>query len=115
MLNKKTFEVIFGDYGELVCPACGGSYLHHEEVTVFNRPEDDNQVVKTVVNGVGVVVKTHAPIDDNPSRRRDGLIIRFWCEGCSSRDQNPVKFFNLAIYQHKGVSYADWRIEETAR
>lgn len=28
------------EQGELLCPSCGGNYLHHERVTVYDRRED---------------------------------------------------------------------------
>ena len=37
----------------------------------------------------------------NPSARRDGLAIRFWCESCDAR---PV----LTIAQHKGSTLVEF-------
>ena len=38
---------------------------------------------------------------ENPSPRRDGVAIQFWCEACPS---TPV----LHIYQHKGDTMINW-------
>jgi hypothetical protein len=89
----------------LPCPACGGGNLHHDEVKVFCRPEDAATVTETTVSDSGCsVTKTEGAL--NPSDRRGGITIQFWCEGCLAR---PV----LKIAQHKGASLASWDIPET--
>lgn len=72
-----------GEFGELVCPNCGGQFLHHFYVEVFERDsyESKNGLVITVQGGVHI----SASPDDmarNPSERRDGLRILFSCEFC---------------------------------
>ena len=87
---------------ELLCPKCGENYLHHETVTVYSRKEDDEKVIQTTINeGVllsGVVPSSRAA---NPSSRRDGLTISFWCEICHAK---PV----LTLAQHKGNTIVEW-------
>jgi hypothetical protein len=39
---------------------------------------------------------------NNPSSRRDGILIHFWCEHC---EEKPV----MAILQHKGTTFIGWR------
>jgi hypothetical protein len=39
----------FGDEDALVCPRCGGMYLHHCGVTVYDRGEDADFLVRTMV------------------------------------------------------------------
>jgi hypothetical protein len=85
----------------LPCPACGCDYLHHDEVKVFCRPEDASTVTETTVSDHGCTVD-ETDGEHNPSDRRGGISIRFWCEQCSAR---PV----LQIAQHKGASLVSWQ------
>ena len=56
--------------------------VDHEGVRVSNSPSD---------------------VSGNPSGRRHGMTIRFYCELCPSTP-------NLAIYQHKGTTYVKWMV-----
>jgi hypothetical protein len=95
--------------GMLQCPRCTDHYLHQSDVMVFNRKEDANKVHLTSVtkNEPMVIV---ADVDNdtslNPSARRQGLTIDFQCESCDGDGDSKV---TLAIYQHKGSTYLDWR------
>ena len=106
--------------GMLVCPRCGGDYLHQSDVMVFNCGEDAEKAHLTGVikDGTGAIV-TVANVDNNsslnPSPRRHGLLIDFWCESCDV-EQKPDGTYvenrseiRLAIYQHKGCTLMDWR------
>ena len=84
---------------ELKCPACGSNYLHHERVEVFECGEDASSGVHVAVEGGKATFDTS--LAGNPSARRHGLKISFWCEGC---DAKPV----LALSQHKGNTYVDF-------
>jgi len=85
---------------QLDCPACGNGCLHHGEVVVYDRVEDDPV---TLVTRVGMGTKTEITNGKgNPSSRRHGLTIEFSCEHCSA---NPV----LELQQHKGSTYLSWR------
>ena len=88
---------------ELQCPRCGVANLHHSGVTVYDRGEDATTVVKTSVSNGKVAVESIAPGAGNPSLRRDGISIRFWCEGCG---EEPIE---LTIGQHKGSTEIGWR------
>jgi hypothetical protein len=95
-LQFESYQEGFG--GELQCPACGFNYLHHEKVEIFERNEDEEKGLHvTVENGV---VTTDMNLSGNPSARRHGLTIQFWCEGCEAK---PV----LSISQHKGNTWVD--------
>ncbi len=86
----------------LQCPFCGSEYLHHMKITTFDRGEDGETAVRTEIVGSQVSVN---PLDegrDNPSSRRDGMKIDFWCEGCGSA---PIA---LTIAQHKGMTEIGW-------
>lgn len=86
-------------YGaELCCPRCGSNFLHHDKIEVFERPEDAAHGLHVAISDSKATVDTH--LDKNPSRRRDGLLVTFWCEGCHG-------ICALTIAQHKGVSLVD--------
>lgn len=88
-------------FSPLQCPECGGSYLHHDEVKVFCRPEDASTVIETTVSDRGCTVY-ETDGEHNPSDRRGGISIQFWCEHCPAL---PV----LQIAQHKGESLVSWQ------
>jgi len=85
---------------QLLCPDCSENYLHHESVDVYWRTEDAEK---------GQHIHTHLSegttltegLDGNPSRRRHGLSVRFWCEHCDG-----TKILNIS--QHKGNTYMSW-------
>lgn len=98
----------------LICPECSENYLHHTSLTVYNRTEDakETRVTHLGSNMDGFVptalddTLTSATVDsnacDNPSSRRHGLQIRFYCETCGS---TPT----LNLYQHKGFTGLEWK------
>ena len=83
----------------LACPCCDNDNLHHESVEVFERTTEDAET------GIHVTVEGVARFDTdmagNPSRRRDGLLIRYSCEHCTA---TPA----MAIAQHKGTTFLYW-------
>lgn len=110
-INLVSRDITTGEIGldggrfakNLLCPACGDNYLHHKAVTAYDRKPDEPTVVRTRVSE-GIVTREPVPNnDDNPSPRRHGLVIDFWCEGCTA---DPIQ---LRIGQHKGVSELSWR------
>jgi hypothetical protein len=87
----------------LLCPACRSRCLHHATVTVFDRPQEDAPSRAVAVDRGKVRHKDRPQIERaNPSNRRDGIAIRFWCESCSALSE-------LAIAQHKGTTNVEWR------
>ena len=86
----------------LICPKCGDAHLHHGNVHVYTRIEDGAQTVHTRVEGFHT---TTAAVDSNtvlnPSGRRGGIRITFWCEGCGEES-------DMTIAQHKGVTLINW-------
>jgi hypothetical protein len=89
--------------GPLNCPDCGFNYLHHDRVTIYDRGEDAERTIRTEVNrGHAVTALLPSAMAENPSSRRDGLSIRFWCEGCPATPE-------LTIAQHKGQTFLAWR------
>jgi hypothetical protein len=87
-------------YGsELLCPSCGGNYLRHGSVHIYDRREDSRTGVHIAVTGANVSMD--GEMKANPSDRREGLLIEFHCEECKA---NPV----LAISQHKGCTQVNF-------
>lgn len=99
------------DVRVLLCPNCGSTYLHQTDVAVFLRHEDEDQVkVVTVTDSAHEAVIANN-ISLNPSPRRYGLRISFWCEECdggATDDEPSNRVPDLAIYQHKGETYIEW-------
>ena len=73
--------------------------MHHSRIEVFNRKEDAEIGNHTVINGSQTIIDND--ISMNPSPRRDGVSIIFWCEQCCEESV-------LDIIQHKGMSYVRW-------
>lgn len=102
-----------GNDAALLCPGCGEPWLHHHNIAAWDRDDEDSKTGLYVNVGAGVSVEG-AParnglfvareMTGNPSRRRDGLVVRFWCETCDAR---PV----LRLVQHKGETFITWGTE----
>lgn len=95
-------KISFDDEGMgapiMACPACGDTWLHHEEapVEVWQRTEDAETVGYAVLpSGEGVRA---IPAQANPSPRRSGLRLHFHCETCPAE-------FAITISQHKGQTF----------
>lgn len=91
------------DEDVLLCPRCGQDYLHSGRIFVYERSEDAPETTLVLVDG-GQISANVVPSKncENPSARRNGIAIEFWCENCESNSQ-------LAIAQHKGQTYVRWR------
>ena len=88
--------------GRLVCPKCAETYLHHGKTRIFTRlVEDGTHGCLVESDGFNTTVATNAPMDDCPSRRRDGMTIAMYCEMCAD-------IGNLVILQHKGETFMEW-------
>ena len=87
----------------LLCPKCGGIHLHSADVDAYDRVEDATEGRHVRVSGgVGGKVVVDGDMAGNPSQRRYGICVSFWCELCGSK---PV----LTIVQHKGSTHLNWR------
>ena len=83
----------------LGCPQCKGYNMHHIRARVSFRREDSNEGVYADVAKDGVL--TGRTQEFNPSARRSGLLIDFWCEDCDG-----YSLFSLS--QHKGLTMMCW-------
>ena len=88
---------------ELDCPNCNGNYLHHFQVDTYDRDEDSTLGVHTLVTRKGVNVDSD--MTGNPSIRRHGLTVNFYCEDCDH-------ISTLSIHQHKGITYLNLESSE---
>ena len=80
----------------LECPSCGCDYLHHYKIESFERDDDEETGVHVSVKGKSVSVDTD--MRRNPSKRRHGMMIYFFCEYCTTK---PV----IELIQHKGRTH----------
>lgn len=105
MLRNHDTEVLlaFGEW--LICPVCGQDYLHHEAIEWWSRDQEDGSSRVEVLGAVRYGL--HSDASANPSRRRDGLRIRFWCE-------NECAVPPLDLVQHKGRTSLCWGEAATA-
>lgn len=91
------------DENTLICPCCGGNNLHQETVELFWSKDNNDltyQYAKSSFDNT-YVDPAYRPSRNNPSSRRQGMLIHFECEGCDSYPE-------LAIFQHKGSTYIKW-------
>jgi hypothetical protein len=89
----------------LLCPKCGGEHIHHKRVAVFDRLYEDAPTHAILAGQASVSFQTGPWAEsNNPSSRRDGVAIKFWCEDCQS-------LFALTLAQHKGQTLLKWRTE----
>jgi hypothetical protein len=97
------------DINNIICPACDGENLHHDTVTVFDRGTEESPTTATVIErGSRISTITGAQAErSNPSSRRHGITIRFWCEHCAAVSE-------LTVAQHKGCTLLDWRPVSTS-
>jgi hypothetical protein len=91
----------------LLCPECKNPYLHHEAISVYEREREDapSRVLTlgcSLRNPSRILETDERRAGPNPSMRRNGIAIRFWCENCHSISE-------LTLAQHKGTSELGWR------
>lgn len=99
-------SVEFDEDGVLLCPCCGFNCLHHDRVDVYLRDEDAKCGLHVRTRGSVNTSEVDTDMSGNPSERRDGLTIRFWCEGCDAR---PL----MEISQEKGSTRLYFGAEES--
>lgn len=104
MIKGKAISMDAYDNDILTCPGCGHGNLHQDTVGVYhNRDARTGKEQSVVVSGHSGVAIADVPraASLNPSNRRDGIRIGFWCEHeCDVPD--------LLIYQVKGLTFVRW-------
>lgn len=118
-------EHLQADCSALCCPRCnmdefltGATHemsafngnLHQGKVHIFNpAKEDADSGLVATVDFTTVESDSHADVrSNNPSLRRQGLLIAFTCELCHQEEEDEP--FYLSIYQHKGTTYTSWYV-----
>lgn len=87
----------------LRCPSCFSEYIWHHQVKVFSRDcQDGDGICVETLNGASVFVTKN--MSENPSIRRDGVLVRFSCEECG-------RVSKLTIAQHKGIAIIEMEVE----
>lgn len=88
------------DENVLICPSCGNDNLHHDHIDVFFRHKgEDSESYRLSVNAETGDSLLHGfdHAERNPSERRHGIKVWFWCEHCHSD-------VFMTIAQHKGLT-----------
>lgn len=123
-------EVVYGKESPgLCCPACndgqltpsaGNGNLHQAGVHIFRRREDEKKGTVVYVGHEKVLTEFSGDVKtNNPSFRRQGMLIEFSCELCHFDKDNfdegldvdidaAKDPFYLSIFQHKGTTYLGW-------
>jgi hypothetical protein len=76
----------------ITCVRCQSEWLHHCAIDIHARIGGEDGV-NVVTRHYGTGIPT-----DNPSCRRDGLVIQFYCEHCDAVTTE------VTLAQHKGQS-----------
>ena len=99
--------VELNESGELICANryCKSPYLHHFLVETFDRDKEDSckGTKVTIDEGLVNIINSSDAMIGNPSARRDGVRIFFWCEHCRA-----ISVLELA--QHKGSSLLELKV-----
>ena len=121
LISTEYFDVTGGN--PLCCPLCleewpdgRGVWLHQYGVEAFFREEDREEGVHGYVSDTKSFLDVGGDCGGtsrNPSSRRSGLIVYFFCEWCSNlhpegTENDPIVILELCISQHKGVTLMEW-------
>jgi hypothetical protein len=127
LVSEEYLDVTIGDV--LLCPLClkeypdgRGMWLHQTGVEAFFRDEDHEKGVHGYIADTKSFLTVNGDCGNtsrNPSSRRDGLIIYFFCEWCSEYggdeegdENNLFVTLELHISQHKGVTAMGWLVKK---
>ena len=80
-------------------PSCRSATLHQFGVEVFHRLEDAVTGLHVEIDGFKIA-SDQSVWDGNPSSRRSGLTISFWCENCDA-------VTTMSVTQHKGSTFVE--------
>ena len=91
---------------QIVCPDCGGHFLHHSFVESTFRDFEDGPGTTAMSYDEGVEV--HRAEAESILGSRDVLKIAFWCEQCGEAGGPKT----LVLMQDKGHSLIGWQRDE---
>lgn len=94
-------KLTFNDNQTLLCPRCGGVYLHQGRVEVFDCGEERDHDLHVTVDGHGAQVDGFTRFNPSRGGQRQAVLVAFKCESCHGR---PV----LAISQDCGETGIEW-------
>ena len=100
--KERQFKISFNTWDNhqvMNCPICNCEFTHITEVSTFSRKEDEKIHLETNINLKDKKINTNVVEGhgNNPSGRRNGLILHGHCEeGCK---------FDIEMYQHKGNTF----------
>ena len=88
---------------DVPCTHCGETVTHHDKIEVFNKLEGDNLCEHFIIDFDHCTHrKSWVSHTQNPSSRRHGISVYYWCELCGGRSI-------LGISQHKGSTQIETR------
>ncbi len=92
----------------LLCPRCGEGYLHHGQITIWERTkgEDGDGFQITVDSWREIAME--AVEEKRIPGRRNAVDIEFSCELCGDFEYEPSRTITLRIQQHKGNTVMEW-------
>lgn len=101
-MEHKSLEkiVCFPCFG---CCKYGDCNLHQIGYEIFDRGEDASEGNHIIFED-GITTVKRDELKNNPSPRRHGITIKFYCE------QDQEHKFYLDIWQHKGNTFSSWRM-----
>lgn len=102
------------DRGEMIllCPRCGGESLHHQEGASYDRGEDAELVIRSVVEGGTAKIDAVPSDGSGQSEQQAGRPVdQGLVRGCKGVDEDILE---LTISQHKGSTLLGWRYSAKA-
>lgn len=95
----------FGNMGGILhCPKCDREGMHQMRVDVWQRTEDNPEGAHTFCVDRKVFIDNG--MEHNPSPRRGGLSIHFYCDQCGTNSR-------MDIFQHKDNTFIKMEYQET--
>lgn len=108
---KTTKAAVIDEDACLCCPSCHERYIHHTYIKIYQREHEDAPSQLQQINPLDkpkLLGQKPYFSDRNPSLRRDGIRVGFWCETCDDH-------FELKIAQHKGLTLVDFDVWPNGR
>ncbi len=91
----------------LKCPMCAKKgfegHIQHQQIETYERNEDKEVGTYVSIKGEDVKIDKENTLTGNPSNRRSGIAITFWCDNCHATSR-------LELAQHKGQTLVDFKV-----